>query len=76
MFKGLLLKQDCCKAPVDVNNMPLLYTERQEKLITSSEWHSLKSKASTWIIFGHKLGKFVLNKHMLKNKSLLQSKRR
>ena len=40
------------------------YTERQKKLITSSEWHSLKSKASTWIIFGHRLGKFVLNKHM------------
>ena len=31
------------------------YTERQKKLITSSECHSLKSKASKWIIFGHKL---------------------
>ena len=40
------------------------YTERQKKLIISSEYHSLKFKASTWIIFGHKLGKFVLNKHM------------
>ena len=45
------------------------YTERQKKLITSSEWHSLKSKASTWIIFGHRLGKFVLNKlHVKKQK--------
>ena len=32
------------------------YTERQKKLITSSECHTLKSKASTWIIFGHRLG--------------------
>ena len=41
-----------------------IYTECQKKLITSSEWHSRKSKASTWIIFEHRLGKFVLNKHM------------
>ena len=39
------------------------YTERQKKLITSSEWHSLKSTASKWFIFGHSLGKFTLNKH-------------
>ena len=42
----------------------LKYNERQKKHITSSEWHSLKSKASTWIIFRHRLGKFVHNKHM------------
>ena len=42
----------------------LFYTERQKKLITSSECHSLKSKASTWIIFGHRLGKFIFNKHI------------
>ena len=30
--------------------------------------HSLKSKASTWIIFGHRLGKFILNKHIKKIK--------
>ena len=59
----------------DYSLRTLKYTERQNKLITSSEWHSLKSKASTWIIFGHRLGKFVLNKHMFK-KSLLQSRRR
>ena len=40
------------------------YTERQKKLITSSECHSLKSKTSTWIIFGHRLGKFILHKHI------------
>ena len=40
------------------------YTERQKKLITSSECHSLKSKASTWIMFGHRLDKFILNKHI------------
>ena len=34
------------------------YIERQKKHITSSEWHSLKSTASTWFIFGHRLGKF------------------
>ena len=41
-----------------------IYTERQKKLITSSECHSLKSKASTWIIFRHRLGIFILNKHI------------
>ena len=41
-----------------------IHTERQKKLITSSECHSLKSKASTWIIFGHRLGKCILNKHI------------
>ena len=48
-----------------------MYTERQKKLITSSEWHSLKSTASKWFIFGHRLGKFIINNHILKNKSLL-----
>ena len=50
-----------------------IYTERKKKVITSLECHPLKSKASTWIIFGHRLGKFILNKHIEKNKSLLQS---
>ena len=45
-----------------------MYTERQKKRITSSEWHSLKSTASKWFIFGHRLGKFILNKHILKKK--------
>ena len=44
----------------------LIYTERQKKLITSSEWHSLKSTASKWFIFGHRLGKIILNKHIYK----------
>ena len=44
------------------------YTERQKKLITSSEWHSLKSTASKWFISGHRLGKVILNKHILKIK--------
>ena len=30
----------------------------------SSEWHSLKSTASKWFIFGHRLCKIILNKHM------------
>ena len=42
------------------------YTEHQKKLITSSEWHSLKSTASKWFIFGHRLGKFILHKHISK----------
>ena len=41
-----------------------MYTEHQKKLITSSEWHSLKSTESKWFIFGHRLGKFTLNKHI------------
>ena len=39
------------------------YTERQKKLITSSEQHSLKSKASKLIIFGHSLAIVLLTKH-------------
>ena len=38
--------------------------------------HSLKSKATKLIIFGHRLGKFILNKHIKKPRRLLQSKRR
>ena len=38
----------------------------KRKLITSSECLSLKSKASTRIIFGHRLGKLILNKHFKK----------
>ena len=55
-----------------------IYTERQKKLITSSERHSLKSTASELIIFGHRLAIHVviLIKHIYKNKSLLESKRR
>ena len=44
------------------------YTERQKKLITSSERHSLKSTASKLFIFGHRLGKFILNKHIKKKR--------
>ena len=36
------------------------YTERQKKLITSSERHSLKSKALKLIIIGHILAIVVL----------------
>ena len=56
----------------------ILYTEHQKKHITSSERHSLKSKASKWIIFGHRLAIVILIKHILKDKDkgLLGSKRR
>ena len=50
----------------------IAYTERQKKLITSSECHSLKFKASTWIIFGDRLGEFILNKHILKKFTSIQ----
>ena len=54
------------KPPLQYSWLPkCIYTERQKKFITSSECHSRKSKASTWIIFGHRLGKFILfNKHI------------
>ena len=45
-----------------------MYTERQKKLITSLKCYPLKSKASTWIIFGHRLGKYILNKHIEEKK--------
>ena len=40
------------------------YTERQKKLITSSERHTLKSKAQKWIIIGHRLGIILRTKHI------------
>ena len=40
------------------------YTERQKKLITFAERHSLKSKASKLIIFGHSLAIVILTKHI------------
>ena len=42
---------------------------------TSSEWHSLKSTASEWIIFGHILATVLLTKHISKTKWLIESKR-
>ena len=59
MFKNLLFFGVSLHG-CDTNNI----TERQKKLITSSEWHSLKSTASKLFIFGHILGKFILNKQM------------
>ena len=54
-----------CRIPTYIfDGYKKLCTERQKKLITSSECHSLKSRASTRIIFGHRLGKFILNKHI------------
>ena len=35
------------------------YTERQKKLITSSERHLLKSRAPKWIITGHSLATYT-----------------
>ena len=40
------------------------YTERQKKLITSSERHTLKSKAQKFIIIGHRLAIILLTKHI------------
>ena len=50
------------------------YTERQKKLITSSERHSLKSEALKWIIIGHRLAIELLTKHISKIKHLIESK--
>ena len=44
-----------------------MYTERQKKLITSSERHTLKSTAFKWIIIGHRLAIILLTKHIKKN---------
>ena len=48
---------------LDCPHHPTLSVKRN---ITSSECHPLISKASTWIVFGHRLGKFILNKHIEK----------
>ena len=42
----------------------LNYTERQKKLITSSERHTLKSKALKSVMIGHRLAKILLTKHI------------
>ena len=42
------------------------YTERQNKLITSLERHTLKSKALKWIIIGDRLAIVLLTKHIKK----------
>ena len=57
------------------NNKKTNYTKRQKKLFTSSERHSLKFKASKWIIFGHTLAIVLLTKHISKGKCLVESKR-
>ena len=49
------------------------YTEHQKKLITSSERHSLKSKALKWIIIGHRLKIYSTPcQDISKNKHLLE----
>ena len=58
----------------NINYSSLNYTERQKKLITSSERHSLKSKASEWIIFGHSLAIVLLTKHISKTNVWLSQK--
>ena len=53
--------------------MPELHnvcTERQKKLITSSERHSLKSKASKWIMYDM----YLDTAHQKKKEGLLESK--
>ena len=55
-------------------NKECIYTERQKKLITSAERHTLKSKAFKWIIIGHTLAIIILTKHIYKKKRLLESK--
>ena len=51
------------------------YTERQKKLITSLERHSLKSKALKLIKIGHRLAIVLLTKHISKSKCLESQKR-
>ena len=53
-----------------------IYTERQKRLITSSERRSLKSTASKLITFWHRYGLVLLMKHIWKIKRLLLPKRR
>ena len=43
--------------------------------VTSSKWHTLKSKALKWIIIGHRLAKILLTKHIWKCLRLLESKK-
>ena len=49
---------------VGLKNRYVTYTERQKKLIISSERHTLKSKALKLIIIGHRLAILLLAKHI------------
>ena len=51
-----------------INTHTAIYTEHQKKFITSSERHSLKSKASKWIIFGHSYKLVILIKYIKKKR--------
>ena len=42
----------------------MYYAERQKKLITSSERHTLKSNAQKWNIIGNRLAIILLTKHI------------
>ena len=57
-----------------MSDAPDIYTERQKKRITSSERHTLNSKALKWTIIGHTLALLLLTKHIQKLR-LLESKR-
>ena len=51
---GLDLDQVQLKATTRPEELVRTYTELQKKLITSSEWRSLNSEESKWIIFVHR----------------------
>ena len=56
-----------------------MHTERQTKLITSSERHTLQSKSSKLIIFGHRLAElhnYPYEAHKKTQQGLLDLKRR
>ena len=77
---GYWERKKLCKIPITVRAQVWMqktsasvfakYTERQKKLITSLEQHSLKSKALKWIKIGHRLAIVLLTKHISKSKCL------
>ena len=65
----------CCSLRIKWDVLGSTYTERQNKLITSSEQHALKSKALKWIMIGDRLALVLLTKYISKNKRLIESEK-
>ena len=53
----------------------ILYTLSVKRSLSLLPRHSLNSKATKWIIFGHRLAIVLLTKHISRSKLLLESKR-
>ena len=68
--KIIQVTKDGRKGPMTYFRKSTLSVKRN---ITSSERHTLKSKAWKWLIIGHRLAIILLTKHIIKKLCLLES---